>query len=524
MKCLFLMIVVGGFQLSCGIELKCKFVVDTVVVYMEETYSCQNFKTKLENKNNNKEITGYTGKHLRGKKDIDVKMIEIQSSPLIYIPEKIGSLSSLTYFHVINCQLVEIKADNFIGMEDLEYLDLSNNELKSFKIDTFAKLSKLKEIELKQNKLIELQNGLFSNNVELTYINFNINNIEVIGNTLFDSLPKLSFVNFVQNECLNLAYEEENMIKLKKDIMDFCINTDEKYLELIDEILMLKKEIDRLNNELKKREPKENKNSIMKCTYDINDTEYVCRSRDLTINRDDMTIDEIQGAHLDSKSNTDVSELYIRKSKMLYLSKDIFKHFMELKTLKIDEVNLNQLSKGNFNGATKLMTFHLMKNDIKHLENNIFDGAEQLKIIKMDSNQIEEISKGTFNGLKLLKTLSLKENKIEELHLETFKDLVNLNNLILSRNNLKFLNGKLLEFNVNLELVLFDHNQLREIGENIFKYAGKLQNINLYENTCIGDKSNNYDINQIVFVIKHCCKNPNDTLQKYNCGQKGWEQ
>ncbi|CAO1441114.1 unnamed protein product [Diamesa hyperborea] len=221
LKYIFLLIVGGGFQLSYGVDLKCEFYQDS------DVYLCENIE--IQNKNNDVKITSYTGRHSPGKKDTDVEMISIHSTPLKYIPENIGSLFSLTKLRLFDTQLVKIKAADFVGMENLEYLDLSQNRLKSLNIATFAKLTKLKSIKLNQNNLTELDNGLFSNNIKLTYINFEYNNIKYIGNTLFDSLTELNFLSFLRNICMNVVYEQDEDFKLlKEDIEILCKNEDEE--------------------------------------------------------------------------------------------------------------------------------------------------------------------------------------------------------------------------------------------------------------------------------------------------------
>ena len=514
------MIVVGGFQLCYGYDLKCDLYI-AVDGNMGETYFCED--STIENAKDDVVITGYSGEHERGLKDIDVKVLLILDTQLKYIPEKIGSIFHLTALYLVETKLTKIRANDFIGLEDLEYLDFSKNKLNNLQIDTFAKLSKLKKIKFNENSLTELQNDLFNHNVQIENLDFEGNNIKFIGRTLFDKLTKLVSITFTHNECLKFTYENDDIALLKQDIEDSCINKDdEKFSELRKEIAKLKTDNGNLEREIKTKSFKSNINVVMNCVYEIKDKEYICKTRDLTIERNGVTIDLIDGTHLNSHSIADVTDLIITKSKIEYLPKNMFNNFTGLDALKITKVKLSELSKGDFNGATKLKDLRLTENNINELEEFTFEGAEQLTTIVMDANNIEKVSKSTFNGLKLLNVLSLKDNIIKELHVETFKELVNLKKLTISRNKLKILDGKLFEFNVNLDWLSLDQNQLRVIGEDILKYAKDLHYVNLYENSCIGESSKEYDRNQLTFVIKHCCKNHDDASKIYTCGNEGW--
>ena len=96
-----------------------------------------------------------------------------------------------------------------------------------------------------------------------------------------------------------------------------------------------------------------------------------------------------------------------------------------------------------------------------------------------------------------------------------------LETLILTGNKIKTLYGKVLEFNTGLMTFAIDHNELREVGEDILDYSLILKDVNLEGNHCIDESTNERTRNELIFVIKHCCKNQADALNIYNCGHKG---
>ena len=96
----------------------------------------------------------------------------IQLVPLYtkYIPANLGFLFHLTTLIVQNSNLIEIKAENFLGMPELQYLDLAYNKIKSVPLDEFSTLTKLKLLSLSNNQIEVIPSNLFSNNLNLEYI------------------------------------------------------------------------------------------------------------------------------------------------------------------------------------------------------------------------------------------------------------------------------------------------------------------------------------------------------------------
>ena len=101
-------------------------------------YSCD--VTFLVNPHNNVTIDGYLGKHTPNKSDADVKAIFIHETNTKYIPTNLGSFSNLTALRMWHTQLVEIKAKDFHGMQDLEFLSFHGNKLSSVPLDVFLEL------------------------------------------------------------------------------------------------------------------------------------------------------------------------------------------------------------------------------------------------------------------------------------------------------------------------------------------------------------------------------------------------
>ena len=184
-----MLILVCGSQLSHGVKLKCKFGDEYYFVF-GFLYSC--VVSSLVNSNNNLMIDGYSGEHEANKNDADIKAIWIYDTNTKYIPTNLGSLFNLTVLRMWNTQLIEIKAEDFHGMQDLEFLSFHKNKLSSVLLDVFATLTKLRLIILGYNQIEELPNGIFKNNLKLEEIYLNDNKIKYLGTEIFHVLKKLN--------------------------------------------------------------------------------------------------------------------------------------------------------------------------------------------------------------------------------------------------------------------------------------------------------------------------------------------
>ena len=75
--------------------------------------------TSIVNPHNYLYIDGYSGFHETYKNDADVKAVYVHGANTKYIPTNLGSLFKLTALSIWNSELVEIKSNDFHGMQDL---------------------------------------------------------------------------------------------------------------------------------------------------------------------------------------------------------------------------------------------------------------------------------------------------------------------------------------------------------------------------------------------------------------------
>ena len=218
-------ILVCGSQLCHGEKLNCKFE-DLGYYGVGSLFSCA--VTSLANLHNNVTIDGHSRVYMTNKNDADVKAIYIENTNTKYIPTNLGSLFNLTALRMVRSQLVEIKATDFHGMQDLEHLNFYDNNLSSVPLDVFTTLTKLRIIILGSNQIEELSNGIFKNNLDMEEIHLWDNKIKYLGTEMFNDLKKLNWVVLYDNICINEFYKgKTEIIQLKDDIKMKCKNPNE---------------------------------------------------------------------------------------------------------------------------------------------------------------------------------------------------------------------------------------------------------------------------------------------------------
>ncbi|CAO1403481.1 unnamed protein product [Diamesa hyperborea] len=181
-------------------------------------YTCK--VNAFENGKNDKIITGYNGEHVDSNEESDVKMIYMKDLDVEFIPENIGLLFKLTALCMSECKIVQIRPNDFKGMEDLEYLDLGGNQLLVIPTNALYSLKSLIYIDLSYNQIEELSNGAFSNNHDLVRTHLVENKIKLIGSTVFDEMSEFAAVNLKDNICVSKHYHD--IKELKKDAEMYC--------------------------------------------------------------------------------------------------------------------------------------------------------------------------------------------------------------------------------------------------------------------------------------------------------------
>ncbi|XP_050313830.1 toll-like receptor 7 [Anthonomus grandis grandis] len=103
---------------------------------------------------------------------------------------------------------------------------------------------------------------------------------------------------------------------------------------------------------------------------------------------------------------------------------------------------------------------YLDGNNIKELHNHAFIGRKNLKTLFVNNSNVESIQNSTFNSLHALQVLHLEENKLRELKGYEFERLDNLKELYLQSNLIEAVNNKTFEPLTSLVILRIDGNRL----------------------------------------------------------------
>lgn len=130
--------------------------------------------------------------------------------------------------------------------------------------------------------------------------------------------------------------------------------------------------------------------------------------------------------------------VYIMSPNFYYLPNRIFKHFSEIKELKIisDVPTLLELDGKEINNLKKLRSIQIIGQKIRRLEDNTFQGAPGVTSLYLPYNQIETIHPRAFSGMYELLFLVLSHNRIRSLNARLFAELPKLWSLNLENNRL----------------------------------------------------------------------------------------
>ncbi|CAO1294723.1 unnamed protein product [Diamesa tonsa] len=318
---LILVILFKGIQSIVGEALQCEFGDVLGFTTFGNVYSCS--VTALDNSNDNKVLTGYSGVHQPNKNDRDVKQIYIHDTNTKYIPAGLGSFSDLTALIIRESQLVDMRSKDFQEMQNLEYLSLFNNKLTSVPSDAFLTLTKLKEISLSYNK------------------------IKYIGSGAFDQLKNLNDVYLDGNICVNKVYNGATAItQLKRDLKVNCVKPDdiiqyEIENKISDESLKNRKEIKALN-EMMKQLLIESRDHQMNSQENIKQRSELSLAKDELKNEHDEKIKITNERDQLEKENADLKKTI--QQKLPKMEQTIEDFYMEVMDLKIERHNERQNS------------------------------------------------------------------------------------------------------------------------------------------------------------------------------------
>jgi hypothetical protein len=174
--------------------------------------------------------------------------------------------------------------------------------------------------------------------------------------------------------------------------------------------------------------------------------------------------------HREGARDTDIREISFINSKVYEFPLDVTKKFINLETLSMPNVSLQEILPGTFQNTSILQNLDLSGNSIEKLDSDIFSGTKKLKILNLSNNKLKEIPETLFQGLSKLKLLKLGGNKIEVLSENIFSDLKSLVEIELDHNEITFLPSQLFKNSKALKMINLDNNKLNAFSTRTFRH------------------------------------------------------
>ena len=228
------------FGISDGFIINCNLYKQTVLM----KYTCKALKLTIEEPNS--EITKVNGNFPRNFLAKDVRILEVESQLMIYLPQcnkvfpnldtlliedcrqqfiletDFSAIPKLEYIHLRDGDIKEIHSATFDKTPLVWFILIENHQIKTLPKEIFLKLPKLREVSFSKNEIEVLDGSLFQHNANLRKVKFHDNKIQFIGLEFFDNFNKNADVWLQNNECIDLKTPFISIIIMKEFIRDNC--------------------------------------------------------------------------------------------------------------------------------------------------------------------------------------------------------------------------------------------------------------------------------------------------------------
>lgn len=137
---------------------------------------------------------------------------------------------------------------------------------------------------------------------------------------------------------------------------------------------------------------------------------YACVTTDFKTTKDDRTVTEIRGQHVDDEDNFSVKMLLVEAGSCPYLPLNISSHFKNLEIYYIMDSGVKFLMDGDLDELTKLRIFDVSHNPIRRAGKSFFKGQNSIEIISFYECQLRNIHPEFLNPLVKLREAYFDKN------------------------------------------------------------------------------------------------------------------
>lgn len=361
---------------ASGIAIHCQFYIQSWNMLFD-LYTCRVVSINFENPSI---IERVGGTHMTGKENEDVFgfTIAIQQSGNNLFPKNLDKFfPNLLAIEWVNYDLSEINAEDLRPWRALGSLSFAFNSLTT------------------------LDGDLFKYNRDLQIIRFDRNKISHVGSGLLSGLYDLKTFLFRDNPCLNFEARTPQAVQQVIQIMiDNCSPANNTTNVPI----------------LTPSTPPPKPKTTVTCEYYNENWPgffeiYTCKVIEITLGTSE-NIEEIRGAHLESKGHADVLA-YTTGSTTVGSSltpKNLFRFFPNLMALAWNNYNLTKLTADDLKPWPLLAVLNLAFNSLTTLDGNLFENNLELRSVDLSNNQISSVGTDLLAGLNHLETFLIGNN------------------------------------------------------------------------------------------------------------------
>jgi Leucine-rich repeat (LRR) protein len=195
---------------TTSLHISCDF---TTQAYqnLDRVYECE-VKSALTITTKGVKITDSPSTHSSEYSNEDVTAFSAKLKTIFYFPRGLDEIfKNLLAIKIGQCQLKEIRRENFEKFTQLRWLSLSNNDLSV------------------------IESGIFDSNLNLEFISLRFNKIKHIDSNVFEGLKNLQKLWLELNACVNKnANNKFEVIALSEEIKEVCLSNEmlKNYLEI----------------------------------------------------------------------------------------------------------------------------------------------------------------------------------------------------------------------------------------------------------------------------------------------------
>ncbi|XP_069833811.1 toll-like receptor 3 [Dendropsophus ebraccatus] len=297
-----------------------------------------------------------------------LKILNLQHNEFTKIPQKaLHSCTGLDELRLNSNGIKEITGNPFQNLQILRILDMSHNKMTSTALGDKPQLSNLTELSYSHNMIKELkkEDFIFLGNMSLQKLDLSTNPVKEIQAHCFQQLTYLHTLTMA-----NMTLGP----KLTEDLCSQLADTQIKVLVLVN-----------------------------------------------------SQISKIHNATFKGLNSTNLISLDISKNSLSQIDDNSFIYLDHLRSLNLEENQVNHLTSGAFNGLSNVTYLNLKRffssSKDPRIEDFSFKWLQNLQYLYMEQSKNVNFSEHTFTGLRSLTHLSLSDCTFQSFTNKTFSSL-----------------------------------------------------------------------------------------------------